>query len=198
MKSIVISLVLLLLSSSLCSAIAPVNDNTINEAQIYGKNNIASTFNDFIAPWTAYEENAQKLDAHTEYANVYTPFLLVAANAREKSLTGQTVKFDDSLRVLQPYSGYLTFRVVLFGTTPYFSESIKCVLKTNHKTIDFYQSSHTEITKTPWYPNPPLYTSKHYFYFLDDDIDLSTSAALMLTTIDKREHKFYFNLRNIR
>ncbi|MPM41098.1 hypothetical protein SDC9_87748 [bioreactor metagenome] len=198
MKSLLIAVILLLLSSSFCSAIAPTNDETIREAQIYGKINNTSTLTDFISPWTAYEENAQKLDDSSEYANLYTPFLLVAADAREKSIVGQTVKLIDSQRILRQYSGYLTFSVVLFGTTPYFSEPIKCVLITDQKTIDFHQASPAEITKTPWYPNQPLYLSKHYFYFPDDQVDVYKPAILVLTTVDKREHKFYFNLNNIR
>jgi hypothetical protein len=197
LKTLLITLGLLLLNSSFCSAIAPINDDIIKEAQSYGKINSVSTFTDFISPWTSYEENAQKLDDSTEYANIYTPFLLVAADAREKSLNGQTISLVDSQKALQPYLGYLTFRVVLFGSTPHFSESIKCVLKTNQNTIDFYQSSPAEVTKTPWYPNQPLYMSKQYFYFLDNQMDLDAPSTLIVNTADKREHKFYFNLPDI-
>lgn len=198
MRSLFITLFLLCLSNSFCSAISPVNDNTIKEAQNYGRVHRASSLENFFAPWAAYEENAQKLDEQTEHAYLYTPFLLVASNAREHALVDQTVSLADSHKLIQLYSGYLTFNVTLLGSTPHFSETNTCVLSTNNKTISYYQASEPEITKTTWYPNPPLYKANHYFYFLANQVNLEKPITLIVNTADKREHKFYFNLSNIK
>ena len=46
---------------------------------------------DFFQPWTAYEESSIKLDELTSRAQVFTPFLLVAADARDKVKKGDAV-----------------------------------------------------------------------------------------------------------
>lgn len=107
----------------------------IKEARIYGKIHSTSNFTTFVLPWTAYEENAQKLDDTNEHSYLYTPFLLIATDTREKTLASQTTKAADINKILDQYSGYITFETVLYGSAPQVFEKIKCILIQDGNTI---------------------------------------------------------------
>ncbi|HEY3425644.1 MAG TPA: hypothetical protein VGL27_12670 [Negativicutes bacterium] len=192
-------LIMLILSSSSTLAIAPITGEIIKDAQIYGKTQSRSALADFLLPWTAYEENASKLDQTTERAYLYTPYLLIATDAREKSLNKQSVQITDSERILTDYAGTLSFSVTLFSATPFFAKNAIAVLQQDHKVITAYQATiPPEAEKTTWNPNPPFFTTQCYFYFLEKDIIPNKALVLSIVTSNKQEHRFYFDISRIK
>ena len=120
-------------------AISPINSSVIKEAQSYGQLHVHRQLDEFLQPWVSYEEKAESLNGTAEHAYLYTPFLLIATDAREKSLNGQKVKLADSERILNNYDGTLSFSVVLFGNELHFGQKAKVVLKQNKEIIEAYQ-----------------------------------------------------------
>lgn len=152
----------------------------------------------FISQWTSYEENAPRIDSKTEYAYIYTPFLLVATDAREKFLAGQEVSVVDGKKLLTPYQDYLVFGITLLGNTQHFDKISKCFLNTGNVLINSYQVLTGEAIKTPWFPEQPYYMAKYYVYFPNKEITLNRPVTVTLVTVDKHEHRFYFNLDNVK
>ena len=176
-----------------------INIETIKEAQDYGKINAQRNLKDFLLPWISYEEKAVNLDDTAEHAYLYTAFLLMATDARERTLNNQTISLLDSERVLADYTESLSFSTILFGNKEDFVQKAQVVLKQDKKIIKAYQinipASAENISKDP---GQPLFKGQCYFYFLEKDIKLDAPIILSITTSDKKQHSFYFDMLKIK
>jgi len=189
---------LLVLSSSSAYAIAPISAETIRQAQEYGVQHAQETLPDFLQPWISYEEKAAQLNETTERAYLYTTYLLLATDAREKKSNGKLVLNADSERIITDYSGMLSFSVTLFSKEPTFIHNTTAVIKQGKKIVKAYQTTiPSEAEPCTWLAGR-LFKAQSYFYFSDNDIDVSMPATLVVTTNDKLDHKFYFDLAKIR
>jgi len=180
-------------------AISVVNIEVVKEAQDYGKNNAQSHLQDFLLPWISYEEKAVTLNETAEHAYLYTSFLLIATDARDKSVQGQGISLLDGEKVMTDYADSLTFSVVLFGDKPDFAQNMSAVLKQDKKAIRAYQMNVPQnaemISKDS---KQPLYKAQCYFYFFEKDIISDIPVTLSLTTSDRKHHHFYFDMEKIK
>lgn len=194
-KIISLTCAFLLLFVSQVWAVSSINVETIKEAQDYGKMKAQYHLKEFLLPWISYEEKAVNLDDTAEHAYLYTAFLLMATDAREKTLNGQNVSLLDSERILADYTELLSFSMVLFGDKEDFIKNAHVVLKQGKKVIKAYQVniplSAENITKDE---GQPLFKGQCYFYFLEKDIQLEAPIVLSVTTSDKKQHSFYFDM----
>ncbi|CUH94204.1 putative secreted protein [Propionispora sp. 2/2-37] len=199
MRIICLALALLLVLSSQVSAISSINLDVIKQAQAYGTSKFQADYSTFLAPWMSFEERAPKLDEFAERAYLYTPFLLIAIDARDKAGRGEKVEIEDSDKTLQDYSGYIIFSAVLFGGDATFVQGATATVKQDKKIIKVAQSTiPAEAVKTAGPGGNSLYMSQCYFYFKEKDIFMDSPGMLVVSTQDKREHRFYFNIPQIR
>lgn len=195
-RSVVWMTVLMLLLQGPALAMKPIDADAIFEAQQYGKQGAKMVLADFLGPWTAYEEKAVALDTTAERAYLYTPFLLLAANARDKTLKAQPVSLEDSQPILIDYAGMLSFSAVLLGRTPQFAQKMNVRLLQDKKEIAVYQSNTPAQAEKSAAANGSgeLFYAQCYFYFLEKNVDLTKPLVLSITTTDNTERRFFFDL----
>ncbi|MBC8015430.1 MAG: hypothetical protein H7X79_06765 [Sporomusaceae bacterium] len=195
--SLLCTFLLMLVNPAL--AISPINDEVIKEAQDYGKNMKHLQLEDFLRPWVSYEEKAANLNETAEHAYLYTSFLLLATDAREKSLNGQIVSHLDSERILTDYTELLSFSVVLFGEKQDFAQKANIILKQGDKVIKAYQINiPSSAEKISTDGGQPLFAAQCYCYFSEKKIELNSPITLSIVTGDKRKHLFYFDIAKIK
>lgn len=197
MKAIGTILALLMLTDT-AYAISPMDNGMIKEAQHYGKIQMHRQLNEFLRPWISYEEKADRLDETAEHAYLYTPFLLIATDAREKSLNGRTIKFADGETILHNYAGTLSFSVVLFGNEVNFGQKAKILLKQNEKFIKAYEVIIPLKAEKIGSSNKSNFRLQCYFYFWEKNIICDKPIILSIVTSDKKEHQFYFSATHIK
>lgn len=192
--SAIISLFCLLTVPFASSAISLINRDVILEAQEYGIQRQQLPLTEFLHPWIVYEEHATILNETTERAYLYTPFLLLANDARDKARSKKTVQLADSEQILADYAGCLVFSITINGKNENFNDGIQAVIKQDKKNIKPYHAVIKSPVKTPWFPNEPQFTAHTHFYFYDKQLQLNKPITLVLTTKDKQERRFYFDL----
>jgi hypothetical protein len=198
-RSFMITVILSLLLIIQTLAISPINTEVIKEAQNYGKLQSKIQLQDFLLPWISYEEKAIKLDDTAERSYLYTSFLLIARDAREKSLNNRNVTIADSQGILSDYSGLLSFSTVLFGDKQDFIKNVSVVVKQDNKEVKAYQiivPSDVEVASID--KGQSEFTAQCYFYFFEKDIKPDIPIILFITTNDKKEHCFYFDVAKIK
>lgn len=192
-----VSLFLLLVSQAF--AISPINLEVIKEAQDYGKVQAQNQLKDFLLPWVSYEEKAVKLDDTAERSYLYTAFLLIATDAREKMLNGHVVNILDSEGILTEYSGLLSFSTVVYGDKQDFMKNASVVLKQDKKVVKVYQVIVPQkAEKISRDGGQNEFIAQCYFYFSEKDIVSTAPIILLITTNDKKEHSFYFDMAKIK
>lgn len=199
MKIISLTCALFLLVVGHVLAMSSINSETIKEAQDYGKINGQHNLQEFLLPWTSYEEKAINLNETAERAYLYTPFLLMATDAREKGLNGQSVSAQDSERIVADYTELLSFSIVLVGEKQDFAQNASVVLIQGKKVLKAYQVNiPLNAEKIDQEAGQTLFKAQCYFYFVEKDIELSDPVKVLITTNDKKEHSFYFDLAKIK
>ncbi len=199
MKFFVLTVIFSLLLVSQTLAISSINLEVIKEAQDYGKLKAKSPMQDFLLPWTSYEEKAIKLNNTAERSYLYTSFLLIAADAKERSLNDHNISIMDSEGVLEDYSGLLSFSTVLFGDKEDFAKDSSVVIKQDKNVVKAYQMiTPAQGEKVYRDKGQTTFTAQCYFYFLDKEILPDIPIILSITTNDKKEHNFYFDQMKIK
>lgn len=180
-------------------AVTPINEAVIKDAQTYGMSHSQMDVAEFLAPWTAYEEKAAQITDSAEKAYLYTPYLLIAVDAREKNQAKMPVKIGDSEKILSDYAGYLSFSVTLYGDTPQFADKLAAVIKQGNKDVltrDINSAAAERVANAN--SNKALYMARAYLYFLQHDIEPNKPIMLRVMTGDKQSHSFYFDLAKIK
>jgi hypothetical protein len=190
----ILSLLFFLSVSLSANAIALVNKDIIMEAQEYGKKQSQLPLTDFLHPWLVYEEQATVINEMTERAYLYTPFLLLAYDARDKARSKQQVEFAASEKILSDYAGCLAFSIIINGKEENFSDKVQVVIKQDNKIIKPYHAVTNPAVKIPGSPNEAQYTAHFYYYFYDREVAMGKPVTLSVITKDKQERKFYFEL----
>lgn len=198
MKVVSLTVLLFLLLVSQALAISPINLEVIKEAQNYGKVQAQNQLKDFLVPWISYEEKAVQLNDTAERSYLFTAFLLIATDAREKSLNGHVVNILDSEGILLDYSGLLSFSTVLFGDKQDFMKNATAVLKQNKKVIKAHQVIIPPNAEKISSGGQTEFIAQCYFYFLEKEIISNNPIILSITTSDKKVHNFYFDTAKIK
>lgn len=189
----------LVLVSKTVFAISPMNIAVIKEAQSYGKTNANVKLEEFLLPWISYEEKTPKLNEFSERAYLYTNFLLIATDAREKSLNGLIPGLEDSEKILTNYNGFLTFSVMLYGAQPNFAQGAIVELRQGNTVTKAQQVTIPPTTeKVVMNSDKPGFRSQCYFYFSTKDIVYDKPIILSIVTKDQRTHHFYFDFIHIK
>jgi hypothetical protein len=199
------TILLLLLMSNPVGAVRPMDAELVKEAQEFGRVHIDSPLKDFLQPWTVVEEKSDPLSDKAEIARLYTPFLLIAADARDKMINGGTVNIADSQKILADYAGYITLSVLLYGAEPNFIQDAYAVITQGGKIIKAVQFQMPTVAQRSIYPSDAdadadanAFVAQGYLYFQDTDISVDNTALLTVVTGDKREHRYYLDLEKLR
>lgn len=199
MRTAIAALIVLFYLATPVQALSLVNADMIREAQGYGQRFYKQEANTFLLPWTVYEEKAVRISERTERAYLYSPYLLIALHAKDSALNGSQPRLADSEKILTEYNGFLTFEVVLYGASPDLTKGLEASLTQAKRTFNRYQLA---IPSAPvaikGAAGEKLYRAQCYLYFDDKGIDLTKPVRLFITTSDKRDRNFTFNLAKMR
>lgn len=166
----------------------------ILEAQEYGVKRSQQPLTEFLHPWLAYEEQATIISETTERAYLYTPFLLLAYDARDKANSKQPVQLADSEKILADYAGCLVFSITVNGNAANFSDNAQVSITQDKKLIKPYHVVTNPPVKNPLPANDPQFTAHSYVYFHEQEVVLGKPITLTVITNDKQERRFYFEL----
>lgn len=188
---------MVMLLSATALAVAPANTATVKAAQDYGRDKADARLSEFLHPWTVYEEKAARLDDTAERAVLYTPFLLIAADARDRTLGGGPVKAADAEKVLADYQGYIICGVTLWGDRPDFVAKLTAGLRQGRKTVKpaLVQPAEPLVEKAT---GAASYQTQFYLYFPAKEVAPNREATLVLAPGDARQRNFYLPLAGFR
>ncbi len=192
-------LVLLVLVCNQAFAMSLINRDEIKAAQNYGEKRANMELEEFLLPWISYEEKTPKLNEFSEKAYLYTKFLLIATDAREKRLKGISPRLEDSEDILTNYNGYLTFSVTLYGSQEEFDQNAVVTLNQGDASVKAYQVVIPPIAeKMAKGTEKPTYRLQCYVYFLEKNIVYDKPVILSISTKDKQKRNFYFDFAQVR
>jgi hypothetical protein len=190
---------LLILVCNQCFAMSLMNIKEIKEAQHYGESRAKLEWEEFLLPWISYEEKTPRINEFSEKAYLYTNFLLLATDAREKHLKGVPPRLEDSEEILTNYNGFLTFSVTLYGTKEKFGQHADVRLIQGNTSIKANQVVIPPLAeKMVRHSDKSTFRLQCYFYFLDKGIVRDKPIILSMVTNDKRKHNFYFDLTKLK
>ena len=199
MRVIAVALILVLLPGGPAAAFAVMDGDAVRAALDYGHGGADMPLAGFLLPWSVYEEKAMRIDGTAERATVYTPFLLVAADARDRALGGGTAAPADAEKVLGDYGGDVVFGVTLFGREPGFAAKVSVGLRQGRKKLKPQQvvaPVAEAVAGRP--PGKGLYRAQVYVYFSQRDVDADGAATLTASAADGRRRSFRFALEGYR
>ena len=151
MKKVLLLLCFVLLFSNDVSAYTQMNDQAIERAQEYGIMNYQKDIHDFAKAWVTYEEQSKSLDTSGERAYVYTPYYLVAINARERLLAGQPINPEDGRIVINAFKGALPINIVLhLENVENIKDDLIAILQQKNSSVEAYavEIQHIKVIKT--------------------------------------------------
>lgn len=198
MKKIVV-LILFLLSIGFFSVVSAASlYDRVNEAQLYGIHNVHLSNEAFLAPWHSNEEQADQFGPIPHQAYCYTPYLVVAADARSKTLNNASVLLPDGVKIWQDYAGFLTFMVQLYLIDPVVPQDLSVWIEQKNSRFFVYQVQLPKETKPVMaVKDKSFYLFSGYYYFVDDDIRHDDPLVLVVAFKDKQV-RFHFNMKLIR
>lgn len=176
-------------------AVANITGDMVAKAQQYGIVYAKKSTQDFLKPWTTFEEDAKSLTEHTERAYIYTPYLLIASDAREKQNGKKPISLTDSKALLKDYEKTVTFQVILYGKKADFAHGLTATItqgKTSKKAYQLIVPDKAEAV------SDGQYCAQCYFYFDEEGLALNQSIVLNIAQKDGAKKKFNFALAQIR
>ncbi len=185
MKIFVLTLAMLVMLTGPALAVVPLDAAAIRAAQDYGRSKANVPLAEFLQPWTVYEERAARFDDTAERACHYSPFLLVAADARDRTTAGGPVIAADAVKLLADYEGYVVFGVTLSGVQADAGGRLAASLRQGRRTIGA-----SLVNALPPGDAGPANLVQVYFYFPARDVAADKEALLTVTTADKRTRNF--------
>ncbi len=193
MRILLIIISILVLATHSVVAVSPSNNNLISEAQRFGKLQVNNP--DFFIPWTVYEEKSETLNESAEQAILYTPFLLVAADTKNRIHHDQNYTIGNAIKTLNDYSGFFVFDVILLSKDKTFINNIQSTLQQEKTVVQAYHPSYGELEIF----NSPngLFRVHVYLYFLQNEFYQDCPVRLIVRMDDNRTRTFYFDLGRI-
>ena len=196
MNRIMISVCVLFMLANQVFAMSPISTLVIKEAQEYGHRQAFETYARFMRPWTAFEEKAQNLSEMTEHAHIFTPYVLVAADARQKVLRSEPILVENSEKALAQYDGYLVFSVNLYTHDPSALAKLTAKLKQDKHIIPAYYISPSSKNERN-VNGKPLTNGQFYLYFVDKAIQRNQPLTLLVTDGANQTRSFFFDLGKV-
>lgn len=191
----ILCILFLLCMQGAAGAVEKISGDAVAKAQQYGIIYAKKSTQDFLKPWTAYEQGAMTITEQAERAYIYTPYLLIASDARERQNSGKMITLADSKNLLKDYAKTLTFQVVLYGTTSTFANGVDAEITQGSTVKKAYQKIVPD--KASALSDKKQYSVKCYFYFDEKDIDLTAPITLNVVKKGEFKKKFYFSLGKI-
>ena len=151
MKKVFLLLCFVLLFSNDVSAYTQMTEQAIERAQEYGIMNYQKEIHDFAKAWVTYEEQSKALDTSGERAYIYTPYYLVAINARERLLAGQPINPEDGHIIINAFKGALPVNIVLhLENVDNIKEDLIAILQQRNHSVEAYalEIQHIKVIKT--------------------------------------------------
>ncbi|MDU2066530.1 MAG: hypothetical protein E6713_17065 [Sporomusaceae bacterium] len=190
-----------------CSNVfAAASANDSGAAQTYAIKGVHLSDDDFMAPWRSYEEKTQKLNDSVDQAYCYTPFLVVAIDARNKLADHLPVYVPEGEKLWQDYAGFLTFAVQLYQTDSTLPQGVAVWLEQDQKIFSPVQSNLPSELKVVAPSSAPvagapkprqLYLFAAYYYFPDEGISHDRPVILCVANKEKK-YRFFFDMKKIR
>ena len=113
-KNIIMIFIFLFCFQGNVYAVYSMDEANVKNAQEYGIMRYQEEIPVFAKHWRIFEESSKALDESSERAYIYTPYYLVALNARERLLASQPINLIDGQIALEAYHGSLPVCVVLY------------------------------------------------------------------------------------
>lgn len=180
-------------------AIAPLNSVTIEQAELYGISQFGTDFFDFTKPWCAYEEKATNLNESSEYAHLYTSFLLIAVESRDRAVQKKPpMQIEDTEKIISDYVNLLSFSVRLKGSTSEFCKETRAFLKQEDVIYPVIYSNVPNVAEKVLSESENNYVVQGYVYFDESKVNKEKPIVLIILTNDNREHRFFFDLKKIK
>lgn len=191
-------LILAVVFAQTAHAMSPVSEDMIRHAQYYGKSHAHVPEDEFLQPWTVYEKEAKRLQSSEEHAYVYTPFLLVAADARSRYLQGEALYIEQGKEVLQQYADTLVLKVIVHGHSASFVKNTKSAIRQEDKVIAPYECLLPTMAEAVEgaYINTK-FKMEEYVYVKMKQLVVSKPIRVSVTTGDTQQHHFYISLSSI-
>lgn len=198
MRLRILSLIFTFCFASQVFAISPLTTAQQEQAQLYGKSQAQLKLTEFLRPWCSFEEGAASLSETEECAYLYTRYLLIANDAREKTLAKQTVKIDVCQEIMDSYADTLSFSVKLYGNYEQFIKGTGAEIVQNGKAIKPFQNVIPEKAVSFVSVGKNAYGAQCYFYFDETELDLTKPVILSVVSGDGNTHQFFFDLTKIK
>ena len=180
-------------------AIVPMTEQNVRDAQEYGKKKSMTHINEFLAPWTTYEEKATIINDATEKAYIYTPYLLVAHQAREYTVAKKVPTAADAAAATKDYEGYYCFAINIVGYDPNFVSSIVVSAEQENQPVPVESINATKAEKMSVPVGAgPQYTSHVYAYCKDSDVKAGKLLRLTVFCKDEKYRSFNFDIAKIK
>lgn len=168
----------------------------IREAQEYGREKTAMPLDEFLLPWTIYPENEKRIGIQTARARFYTPYLLVACDARDRAGSGRKTSLEDSRKILAEYTGFFVIELTLHGSKAE-ADTVNAVLKQNDKPYSPSQISFSGSEPLRLATGNIVYIMKYYIYFHDADIAVNKPVKLAVEW-NRQTSVFHFDLAKLK
>ena len=197
-RILVIILLFVFTTFQICTAIDKPNKKIIKESQIYGASNYLVDLDDFLKPWASFEGENVIITKNSEVSYLYTPFLLVALDAREKTSKKEKITFEESNNMLKQYNEYFVFNTVFSDYDSDFLNNAKVFIEQG-KSI--FEISQINVIDKEHYLNKEsidMYKINCYLYFQIEKLSLKEPIKLIIESEKSRTRYFHFNLAEIR
>ena len=175
----------------------------IREAQEYGAGKASADAETFLAPWRTYEDNVGKLDADSERAYFYSPYLLIAADSREKTIQNKKVTLEDAEKVLNDYQGCAVIAVFLVGSDSYFPAGATVHIMQAGRQVPVYRrlvpdkAGKLSADTTDVLGSEPRYSAKCFFYIQTAVLEFTRPLTIKIEAGDGARN-FFFDLAKIK
>lgn len=179
-------------------AVSPLTTAQQQQAQLYGKSQAQLKLIEFLRPWCSFEEGASSLSETEECAYLYTRYLLIANDAREKTLADQKVTAASCQEIMDSYADTLSFSVKLYGNYEQFVKGTAAEIIQTGKAIKPFQNVIPEKAVSFVSVGKNAYGAQCYFYFDETELDLTQPIILAVVSGDGNTHQFYFDLAKIK
>ena len=197
LRLIILFLLVFIMFGSTVEAVMAPGTAVIREAQDYGREKTSISLDEFLLPWTAYPEASKRIELQTDRARFYTPYLLVACNARDTAISGKKITLDDSRKVLAEYAGFLVVELTLHGSKAE-TGAVNAILKQNEKIFPANQLSFGGSEPLRLAKGNIVYTMKYYAYFRDAGIAVNKPVTLSIEMDGQATKVFNFDLAKLK
>jgi len=113
MRKILLFLVGLFYFMGTAQAMMPINEETVQAAQIYGVSQKDAATEALLDKWTITDRKQTNKFGARERIVVYTPYVVAAVDAQGKAKTGQKANADLGLALAREYNGILALGVII-------------------------------------------------------------------------------------